>query len=254
MKNQIPHWIFTFKPSLPIKYCGRVPKHKNMKFITKEECITNLEIRIDNTKDATLTSDDASAKANRMASKVANLITATSGNILRFSESLVTEYKEDGKSVGFSMPFTFRYDIEAYAFDNMSDNVFEKFLDDKNYDLMTLIEFGSYAIRSSHNNNPVGTILWAYLATNENDQSIFKHCSVKEIRHLRNLLVHRNRDTMPDHKKNIDKVQRANKVTFEKDLEGFFDHNSPANQKIIARFEKEILQYIKKQISEFLKC
>ena len=251
MKNQTSHWIFTFQPSLPITYCGHVPEHKNMKFITEEENITSLEIRIDNPKELTLTSDDASMKANLMASKVANLITVTSGRLLRFSESLMAECKADGKSTRFSKSYTFRWNIETYAFDNMSDDVFEKLLDDDNYDLMTLIEFGSYAIRSSYNNNPTGAIVWAYLATNENCKKTLKHCDVKEIRHLRNLLMHRNRGKISDHKKSIDKVQEVNNVTFETDHEGFFDHKSPANQKIIAGFEKKILQHIKKQILEW---
>ena len=255
MDSTTPRWEFDFILTNSIGF-EKTPSLKSVEFNTDEKSmIKGFRINLDNLSNGILTDEKAEAMARNMASLLSQLLVVSSGVVLDFLDNGMCKYGHNGKQpmMHVVIPLRLRITRSDIPFD-ISNAVFRNLLDNECPYLSTLIEFTNYAIRSYSNNNLIGAILCAYLATGETP-TVFEKCNIKGTRNLRNVLAHRiNKKehegkkedrTKKAHEKHLSKFERLNSCKFQRNKEGFLDLSSPANLELIGGHASKMIHCLR---------
>ena len=247
MTLSIASWEFIFELTDEVRF-KQIPKIEGIEFHTDNgNTSKTFSIRIPNSKNFDLTEKQAEGKANKIAVMIIHLFVVVYGHAIKFSNPAVYRYDSKGKEINIGVTFSITLNIKnTSACINIPDQALKELISN-NYDLLTLIQFTSYAIRSQEH-NPMGSILSAYLAAQENF-GLFERHDIKKIRYLRNALAHTK--DINQHKMNLQKFESANSCHFQRNGHDFLDLSAPRNIELLDNYALKMIralrQFIKKE-------
>ncbi len=229
-------WEFEYHLTDRIDCKSDIQNRLGINFITEiygkhsQKAITGFKIVSQN-----IIKENAENEAKQKATRLTQLLTASSGTHSKFTMRGDREITESGDGkLGTTYPLS--CSIQNNAILSMSDDVFQQILEGTNPDLMNKIVFVSKARQAEKSKDFESIIKYLVQACNENPQN-----ELKKFKYLRNAITHNEK---PLHKS-----------TREGLIEGFGDGYFKLTSKNQFDFESDQnTQNIKIQSKEFLKA